>query len=373
MRWFFCMVGLVLVLSWPVPALAAAPRSRCFVQTGYCISDPMLAYWDHHGGLAVFGYPISDVIPNETVEQTWVGATQWFERDRLEDHGRDGIMAGRLGALTLARQGRPWVYGPGWSDVGCRYFPETGYTLCGGFLRYWESNGGLERFGYPLTTELTETINGWHGQVQYFERRRLEYHPEFAGTPYDVLLGRLAADAYAQSPPVRCTPVMTADAPIQHLAASVSFADRLGCPTRYDIISAVAQTFATGQMIWLNYQALGEANNVIMATYVSSVEEHQPTAYANYFDDWQVGVDPDTYLAGVAPYYPIMRGFGKVWFRAFRRGPIQIAPAVTAERPQMAIVQRYSSGAVIVKLIDDHSVYAYGPSRLDVATYLYDR
>ena len=209
--------------------------------------------------------------------------------------------------------------------------------------------------------------------MQYFERRRLEYHPEFAGTPYDVLLGRLAADAYAQSPPVRCTPILTADMPIQHLAASVSFADRLGCPTRYDIIPAVAQTFATGQMIWLNYKSIGEANNVIMTTYVSSVEALQPTVYANYIDDWQAGVDPDTYLAGTAPYYPIMRGFGKVWFRAFRRGPIQIAPAVTAERPQMAIVQRYSSGATIVKLIDDHSVYAYGASRLDVATYLYDR
>lgn len=30
--------------------------------------------------------------------------------------------------------------------------------------------------------------------VQYFERQRFEYHPELAGTPYEVQLGRLGAE-----------------------------------------------------------------------------------------------------------------------------------------------------------------------------------
>jgi len=30
--------------------------------------------------------------------------------------------------------------------------------------------------------------------VQYFERQRFEYHPEYGGTRYEVLLGRLGAE-----------------------------------------------------------------------------------------------------------------------------------------------------------------------------------
>ena len=38
-----------------------------------------------------------------------------------------------------------------------RYFPETKHTVKGRFLEYWEQNGGLEVFGYPLTDEQLET------------------------------------------------------------------------------------------------------------------------------------------------------------------------------------------------------------------------
>jgi hypothetical protein len=31
--------------------------------------------------------------------------------------------------------------------------------------------------------------------VQYFERNRFEWHPEYAGTPSEVLLGLLGVDA----------------------------------------------------------------------------------------------------------------------------------------------------------------------------------
>src|SRR5207244_9299315 len=47
---------------------------------------------------------------------------------------------------------------------------------------------------YPLSEEVSE--NGL--TVQYFERARFEWHPENAGTPYEVLLGRLGADAAAR-------------------------------------------------------------------------------------------------------------------------------------------------------------------------------
>ena len=70
-------------------------------------------------------------------------------------------------------------------------FPETGYSIEGRFLEYWQANGGLPQFGYPISPVLTEAgEDSRPRQVQYFERNRFELHPEQA-RPYDVLLGRL--------------------------------------------------------------------------------------------------------------------------------------------------------------------------------------
>src|SRR5690349_21492178 len=68
---------------------SAALRQRCFSETGYCVSGPILAYWERNGGLPVFGFPISS-LNTETVED-WRGPVQWFQRDRLEDHGGSGV------------------------------------------------------------------------------------------------------------------------------------------------------------------------------------------------------------------------------------------------------------------------------------------
>ena len=55
-----------------------------------------------------------------------------------------------------------------------RNFPQTGYAVRGEFLRYWETNGGLALFGYPVSGELWEDGR----TVQYFERNRFELHPD---------------------------------------------------------------------------------------------------------------------------------------------------------------------------------------------------
>ena len=48
-------------------------------------------------------------------------------------------------------------------------------------------------FGYPISEPFVDPTTGY--TIQYFERARFEYHPENAGTPYDVLLGLLGTDA----------------------------------------------------------------------------------------------------------------------------------------------------------------------------------
>ena len=74
-----------------------------------------------------------------------------------------------------------------------RYFDETGHNVGFAFRRFFETYGGLDRFGYPRTEELQE--GGW--TVQYFQRARFEYHPEAAGTPFEVQLTLLGDDATA--------------------------------------------------------------------------------------------------------------------------------------------------------------------------------
>ena len=76
------------------------------------------------------------------------------------------------------------------------WFPETGHTLRMGFRAFWEYNGSLPTFGFPLTEEFLER-NADTGEVytvQFTERQRFEWHPENVGTPYEVLLGRLGAE-----------------------------------------------------------------------------------------------------------------------------------------------------------------------------------
>jgi hypothetical protein len=78
-----------------------------------------------------------------------------------------------------------------------RCFSETGFCIEGRIREFWEQNGGLTVFGLPVTPQQQETIEGKTLLVQWFERNRLELHPENA-RPYDVLLGRLGADRLAQ-------------------------------------------------------------------------------------------------------------------------------------------------------------------------------
>lgn len=58
------------------------------------------------------------------------------------------------------------------------------------FQKFYARYGGIPTFGYPLGPAFQE--NG--RLVQYFERQRFEYHPEYAGTEYEVLLGLLGRE-----------------------------------------------------------------------------------------------------------------------------------------------------------------------------------
>src|SRR5690348_11539504 len=66
----------------------------------------------------------------------------------------------------------------------------TGHDVAARFQSFYDQSGGLPVFGYALSGPVYEN----NLFVQYFERQRFEWHPENAGTPYEVLLGRLGFD-----------------------------------------------------------------------------------------------------------------------------------------------------------------------------------
>jgi hypothetical protein len=62
------------------------------------------------------------------------------------------------------------------------YYPESGHHVAPVFVPFFRAWGGLERFGLPRTEEFVEE----GVLVQYFQRAKLEHHPEHRGTPYEV-------------------------------------------------------------------------------------------------------------------------------------------------------------------------------------------
>jgi hypothetical protein len=199
------------------PETRSGPDSdsyRFFNETQHPLNTEFLSFWSGSGGLPVFGYPLtmeySETNP-DTGERLRV---QYLERQRFEHHPDLAgtpyeVLIGRLGHTAAERAGlldtEPFQYITFiQAPEGCLYFNETGHTLCGRFLSYWQSSGlefgdegvsfteSLALFGLPLSEEFTDPSTGYVSQ--YFERAIFEYHPENDGTEFEVLLRRLGVD-----------------------------------------------------------------------------------------------------------------------------------------------------------------------------------
>lgn len=83
------------------------------------------------------------------------------------------------------------------AQSGERCFEETGYCIYGRMRTFWEENGGLPVFGLPISPAQEELVHGHSFMVQWFERHRLEWHPEYL-FPNDVLVSRLGVDYIEQ-------------------------------------------------------------------------------------------------------------------------------------------------------------------------------
>jgi hypothetical protein len=181
----------------PVPA-----GGRTFELTGNTIRGAFSRYWEANGGLARFGYPLTEEIVEPEGGTGLPRTVQYFERARFEHFPELSgtayeVQLGLLGNAILLRQGVDWRALPKVSGApeDCLFFEASGHSLCPPFRQYWEQNGGLVHLGLPLTEPYPQQGQGRPDYtVQYFERARMEAHPEFEGTPYEVLLGLLGRE-----------------------------------------------------------------------------------------------------------------------------------------------------------------------------------
>lgn len=94
------------------------------------------------------------------------------------------------------------LYGPDGApeDTRRRFFRETHFWVYGEFLDYFDANGGLEIFGYPITAPYNED----GVLVQYFQNARMEWHP-LNPDPEKVQLGKLGEELGLERAPEKAS------------------------------------------------------------------------------------------------------------------------------------------------------------------------
>jgi 5'-nucleotidase len=106
----------------------------------------------------------------------------------VKSMGHQGrLLLALLAAAVIVLGGVPQAQ----AQTGELCFNQPGVTACVApeFRAYWERNGGLSVFGYPLEASKQEQTPEGTFTVQYFERQRLELHPQNPD-PYKILIGR---------------------------------------------------------------------------------------------------------------------------------------------------------------------------------------
>ncbi len=297
-------------------AAAQAPRARaaeaCFPATGFCVRGRFLDYWTANGGLARNGFPLGDE-RRELLEDGNTYTVQYFERVRLEYHPENpapydvllGQFGRRIGHTDVPEQPR----------AGRMYFPETSQNVARDFFAYWQANGGLMQFGYPISGEEVDHLeDGRSYAVQYFERARLERHPENA-PPYDILLGQFGRRVLAEIDLLsEVGPVDTVHyTPFGVLYVTNTDVRKFaGTPEGPALrVPGALQPFERGRMLYLAGQPAGA-----VAIIAECSPTYAPTGTLVYIAEADSGDPTQPTGGGPGPgpgLYEPRSGFGKVW------------------------------------------------------------
>jgi hypothetical protein len=150
---------------------AQVESTRYFPETGHWVTDEfLLKYESIPNPTLLYGAPIT-----EAFEVTFGTKVQYFEKVRFElDPTLPSGIQVKLSPLGeyLYQEGRK--LGLSTNSPACRSFAETRQSVCYAFLNFFDANGGISQFGYPISG--FEEHDGRY--VQYFQKARFEWHPE---------------------------------------------------------------------------------------------------------------------------------------------------------------------------------------------------
>jgi hypothetical protein len=178
-------------LALTIPSYAqqsglSCQHARSFHETGLIVCDPFLTYFDAHGGLEIFGYPMSAAFKEDG---QWV---QYFQRVRME-YDPAKVASRQVALAPLGEWLAPEEHKapiseserPKSNDHTQQYFSATGHRVQFSFLRFYNEKGGVAVFGYPVTEFFLE-----RGRiVQYFQYAKMEWKPNRGGS--DIVLQNL--------------------------------------------------------------------------------------------------------------------------------------------------------------------------------------
>ncbi|MDQ6695635.1 MAG: hypothetical protein M3014_14700 [Chloroflexota bacterium] len=155
-----------------------------FPQTGHNLGHGFRDFWQSHGGVGQFGYPLTEEFTEKGVP------VQYFERARLEYH--DGtITLGLLGSELT--QGQFFLQVPFFVSTDSNiYFGPTKHSTSGPFLDYFRLHGRIDFLGYPISESIPLPQEGY--EYQWFERARLEWHRDFPEGK-KIILGAIGTEA----------------------------------------------------------------------------------------------------------------------------------------------------------------------------------
>lgn len=158
------------------------PNRRYFTETGHNLANGFKSFWDLNGGIAQFGFPITEEFTERNPADDRTYSVQYFERARFEWHPEISggiVVLGKIGQEVFNTNNKPGgapLDPPPNLTPDKRYFPDTRHILAGSFKQFWDTKNGQQLLGLPLGEEVAE--NG--KTVQYFQNGRLEYNPNGA-------------------------------------------------------------------------------------------------------------------------------------------------------------------------------------------------
>jgi len=169
----FLLGGIFLTFQRPQSPkqLSQTFEPRFYPETGHSISGEFLKkYLQAPHPEKIYGLPITEPFYSDEAQRI----VQYFENARFELYPENPpelrVRVTPLAQMMLYQQPATSLNIP--YPLGrCRYFPETGFSVCYEFLDFFEQNGGVRIFGYPISDVIIQ--DGLI--VQTFQLLRIEW------------------------------------------------------------------------------------------------------------------------------------------------------------------------------------------------------